>query len=107
GEANQHADAPHPLRLLATRNKRPRCCPSQKRDELAPSHCLPRGFRTRHRTGSKREFGRGSQCPLWVISGHMHCTSPCPLYPQYRHWLRISACPLWADIVAKVTAEKL
>src|SRR5215475_8191953 len=20
--------------------------------------------------------------PLWVISRHLHCTSPCPLYPQ-------------------------
>src|SRR5262245_5376865 len=32
-------------------------------------------------------FGRG-RCPLWVISGHLHCTSPCPLYPQERHRLR-------------------
>jgi hypothetical protein len=21
-------------------------------------------------------------CPLWVKSGHMQCTNPCPLYPQ-------------------------
>jgi hypothetical protein len=21
------------------------------------------------------------QCPLWVISGHLHCNRPCPLYP--------------------------
>src|SRR5262249_49285425 len=24
------------------------------------------------------------QCPLWVKSGHVHCTSPCPLYPRKR-----------------------
>src|SRR5262245_33713953 len=22
------------------------------------------------------------RCPLWVKSRHLHCTSPCPLYPQ-------------------------
>src|SRR5512139_2781886 len=42
-----------------------------------------------------RSFGRGTgalrhadgvaaQCPLWVKSGHLQCTSPCPLYPQKR-----------------------
>src|SRR5262249_33966639 len=28
---------------------------------------------------------------------HLHCTSPCPLYPQERHRLRFSACLLWAN----------
>ena len=22
------------------------------------------------------------ECPLWVISGHMQCTNPCPLCPR-------------------------
>ena len=24
----------------------------------------------------------GSQCPLWVISGHTDKSAPCPRYPQ-------------------------
>src|SRR5262249_41003516 len=24
------------------------------------------------------------ECPHWVISGHMQCTNPCPLYPRKR-----------------------
>jgi len=26
----------------------------------------------------------GADCPLWVKSGHVHCTSPCPLLPRKR-----------------------
>jgi hypothetical protein len=26
--------------------------------------------------------GGGSNCPLWVISGHFRRSSRCPLYPQ-------------------------
>ena len=22
------------------------------------------------------------ECPLWVKSGHVQCSDPCPLYPQ-------------------------
>src|SRR5262245_20005119 len=29
-------------------------------------------------------------CPLWVISGHMQCKTPCPLYPRKRHQMRHS-----------------
>jgi hypothetical protein len=25
---------------------------------------------------------RGTQCPLWVTSGHRQRKRPCPLYPQ-------------------------
>src|SRR5262249_52485540 len=32
-----------------------------------------------------------SQCPLWVISGHMQCKQPCPLHPQSRPRKRTSA----------------
>ena len=42
GEANQHADAPHALRLLRPRSERPRCYrPTEQCDEIAPFHCLP------------------------------------------------------------------
>ena len=28
--------------------------------------------------------GGATQCPLWVISGHLQCKKACPLYPQKR-----------------------
>ena len=35
--SHEHADAPHPVRLLRARGERPRrCCPAEKRDELPP-----------------------------------------------------------------------
>src|SRR5262245_37560318 len=42
GDGHQHADSPHPLALLSLRRERPRCTADQ-REELATSHCLPRG----------------------------------------------------------------
>ena len=27
-------------------------------------------------------------CPLWIISGHLHCNRPCLLYPRRRPWMR-------------------
>ena len=41
--AREHADASQPLALLRARCERPRSRTAKKRDELAPSHCLPRG----------------------------------------------------------------
>src|SRR5690348_17205 len=32
----------------------------------------------------KATLGKGARCPLWVISGHLHCNRSCPLYPQKR-----------------------
>src|SRR5258708_15190996 len=44
GERHEHAHAPHGLALLRARRERPRHRrAAEKRDELAPSHCLPRG----------------------------------------------------------------
>src|SRR5262249_8963092 len=43
------------------------------------------------------------QCPLWVKSRHVQCTSPCPLYPRKRHQMRqmgVSAKGQKADISA-------
>jgi len=31
--------------------------------------------------------------PLWVRSRHVHCKSPCPLYPRKRHQSRHMECP--------------
>src|SRR5262249_3648328 len=42
GIAHQHADAPHPFALLSLRRERTRRTADQ-REELATSHCLPRG----------------------------------------------------------------
>ena len=41
--AREHADPSQPLALLRARCERPRSRTAKKRDELAPSHCLPRG----------------------------------------------------------------
>ena len=38
--AREHANAPHPLRLLRARRERPRRCAAEKRDELAPPHSI-------------------------------------------------------------------
>jgi hypothetical protein len=38
GQAHQHPDAPHPVRLLRPRHERPRRRAAEKRDELAPFH---------------------------------------------------------------------
>jgi hypothetical protein len=40
-KAHQHADPPHPVRLLRTRNKRPTSRTAEKRHELAPLHMTP------------------------------------------------------------------
>src|SRR5262249_23679090 len=53
------ADAPHTLGLLRSGGERPHSCAAKKRDELAPSHCLPLRLRTRHRGGLNLHTGRG------------------------------------------------
>src|SRR5262245_35057024 len=35
-----------------------------------------------------------TQCPLWVISGHMQCKKPCAFYPQSRP--RKRTCRKWS-----------
>jgi hypothetical protein len=37
GQVHEHADAPHPLRLLCLRRQRPRRRTAEQRDEIAPS----------------------------------------------------------------------
>jgi hypothetical protein len=38
-----------------------------------------------------------SQCPLWVISGHLQCKTSCPLYPRKRTVRCTTLCPLSAN----------
>src|SRR5262249_50109695 len=48
GEIHQHADAPHPLRLLRARRERPcRRRAAEQRDELAPFHSITSSARAR------------------------------------------------------------
>src|SRR5215510_13156712 len=51
-------------------------------------------------------------CRLWVISRHMHCTSPCPLYPnndrESRHpQTLMSALPPKADSAVQLRMSAL
>jgi hypothetical protein len=39
---------------------------------------------------SSRTTSKGSQCPLWVISGHRRPSVRCPLYPRKRTFTDIS-----------------
>src|SRR5262249_15523137 len=53
GAAREHGNTSHPLALLCARGKRPPDRRTAKKcDELAPSHCLPRGSGQGHRSGS-------------------------------------------------------
>ena len=53
GRGHQHADAPHPLRLLRARGERPRRSrTAEKRDELAALHACSQRLGTRHRNCS-------------------------------------------------------
>jgi hypothetical protein len=54
GDAHEHADTPHPVRLLRPRRERPsRCCTADERDELPPIltelHAIPHDERGPHR----------------------------------------------------------
>src|SRR5262249_16364002 len=78
-------------------------------DEIASSHCLPRGLGPRQPCDYSRDLRQAewglnvilrsnilrTECPLWVKSRHMQCKTACPLYPRKRHRLRISAWLLW------------
>jgi hypothetical protein len=61
GEANQHTDPPHPLWLLRVSHERHCRRASEKRDEIAPSHCSP-GLRDDVRS-SKQEFTSSDMGP--------------------------------------------
>jgi hypothetical protein len=48
-------------------------------------------------TGTKTADAVYSQCPLWVISGHVQCNKVCPLYLRKRHQIRHMKCQLRAN----------
>src|SRR5262245_28315546 len=54
----QHADSPHPLRLLRARRERPPCCAAEQRDELAAfharAHSITSSARSRNDSGILR-----------------------------------------------------
>jgi hypothetical protein len=83
GYVKEHANAPNALGMLPPRRERPCCRAAEKRDELAPSHCLPRDLGQgivatlgNALKGVRHETGR---CPLWVKSRHLQCKQRCPL----------------------------
>ena len=89
--AKNHAYAPHPLWLL-----RP-CCErrrdrrtAKKRDELAPSHCLPRGsglvIVAAQTCGGNAPGARQKHDLMSALgqSRHLQCKRSCPLYPRKR-----------------------
>src|SRR5262245_18699817 len=55
GRGREHADAPHPLALLAARRERPRRRrAAEQRDELAPSHSITSSARASSVGGTSR-----------------------------------------------------
>jgi hypothetical protein len=53
------------------------------------------GFPTQLIQWSKGPTG---QCPLWVISGYLHCNGSCPLYPPKADMCGATReCLLWAN----------
>src|SRR5713101_6199234 len=86
---HQKPDPTHPSGLLRTRRERPRCRrPAEYRNELAPSHCLPRGSgqgivpaQTSTLEGVGREVIR---CLRWVKLGGKGASSTRPVMPNDR-----------------------
>src|SRR5216683_4748348 len=84
---HQKPDPTHPSGLLRTRRERPRCRrPAEYRNELAPSHCLPRGSgqgivpaQTSTLEGVGREVIR---CLRWVIFDVLSAFEPLPVWPR-------------------------
>src|SRR5262249_167383 len=114
-EVHQDADAPNPVRLLRTRTQWPRRHAAETCDELAPSHCLPRGLKRR------MVLLRGAPLKGWDHARRMsalgqeeECKKASAIYPQSgprkqtsanrhvcftpesRRVQRTSECPLWA-----------
>src|SRR5262249_6039338 len=54
GQANEHANAPHPLALLRACRERPRGCAAEQRDELAPLHSITSSAATSSLSGTVR-----------------------------------------------------
>ena len=57
--AGEHADPPHPLRLLRAHTERPRRRTAEKRDELTSPHIHTQAQEAQHCIGSNESFDRG------------------------------------------------
>src|SRR5260370_41540758 len=84
---HQKPDPTHPSGLLRTRRERPRCRrPAEYRNELAPSHCLPRGSRqgiVPAQTSTLEGVGREViRCLRWVKLGGKGTFSTRPVMPN-------------------------
>src|SRR5262249_32661779 len=62
-------------------------------------NCTKGQLQIRRRIPSDVRFGSSR--------GHLHCTSPCPLYPRKRHQKRHMECPLRASAFALFAAANL
>src|SRR5262249_13928038 len=85
GQIHKNANAPHPISLLRTGSDRNCGRTAEQPDELAPSHCLPRGSGQGihlDETSTSGAVVPDPRCPLWVKSGHVHCNRPCPLWAK-------------------------
>src|SRR5262249_35541953 len=47
-------------------------------------------------TSGRHQLMAALSGPLSVISGHMQCKTPCPLYPRKGYVRCKTVCPLWA-----------
>src|SRR5262249_34023473 len=67
-------------------------------DEVSPAHVTispkDKDYARAASISDRETAVREGECPLWVISGHMHRKKPCPLYPRKRHQMRRLECPL-------------
>src|SRR5260370_39440632 len=84
---HQKPDPTPPSGLLRTRRERPRCRrPAEYRNELAPSHCLPRGSGQRivpAQTSTLEGIGREViRCLRWVKDGGRNTSAMSLLYPR-------------------------
>src|SRR5262249_32091565 len=69
-------------------------------DELAPSHCLPRGSDRASKTETSTLKGTGGEVwPMSALGQKRTCAvqKACPLYTRKRHQMRHMECPLWAN----------
>ena len=89
GTLYKHGDvikAPRPFTLLGAGRQRPHDRRStNKANELAPSHARPKPHQP-YRNDLSRHSGRGkkqAQCPLWVISGHLHSFHNSDYWPTF------------------------
>src|SRR5262249_40591687 len=99
GDPKQYANPPQSFGLLRSQCKRPCGRRTNKRDEVAPPHCLPRGSdRASYRVTGRLEVVRltlgnvrfGSKADMAAHSLDVRFT------PKSGHWNSVAKCPLCA-----------